>query len=632
MPLKRVHFCIDELNINSAELQIYDLEDYQMGRAAVFDCISCGRNIPPMFSTRTGVVIILIKGVIGVTFIQSSFRLTYIAEPASLTNVNTNYANIALNYNMGYAKIFPLTVEDKLPPSSRTTWNIAASSKITFSFDTFGAGSADCRAVLTLYDGPTDKSPVIFNGSISDGLPSDWRYSTTGRVLATLKNQPTLSACSFEVSYYADMNLYRCGSLFQPDIVKSKSMILSDGSAISNNMRRGKSCFWRMLAGEDAPVYNRHYSSQQSSTGVADETARLTLLFPWVELKTGGAVTVYDNDVADGTVLWQSEGTNTVVPPPLRSTGRSLYIAYTSNSQLSTGFRGFRGEYLTQTVGSRGVGSRIEIYAMSSALDITPPGYSCFSKDCVYTSGVNYGYLIKPQSIATNARISFMFSSIDLKAVGDSLTIFDGIDTTAPILSRWVGSATPQALPNQWVNSTGQTAYVEFISLPDSSNSGVFKYGGFKFSYYSDGPNYHCGFSVNPATVLLRSHVFSDGSASAASVFPNQDCQWRVSPVGNSGGITLLFHRMDLNDGGALIVYSEAADGGKEIYTVISNTRAVPAPITVPHNMYMSYKTTSSVSGKGFLVSYFSSQGINTQAGSIDGRIFLFCTRYSLSR
>lgn len=612
---------------------MYDLEDYQRGQGAVFDCIGCGRDLPPMFSSRTGTIIIFIKGVIGVNFISSAFHLTYVAEPVSFSHVQSHYSSLSLSYNMAYGKLFPLTAESKIPASAKTTWAISVpSSQITFSFDSFPAQAAlACGAVLTIYDGSSTAAGILFNGSIASGLPSTWRYSSSGKVLAVLQNGPAQSTCNFEVSYYADSSLYHCGSLFAPDILKSKSMILSDGSALQDNMRRGETCTWRVLSGESAPIYDTFYTSSASSSGIADQDSRLTLLFSWVQLKTGGRVVVYNSDGIKGNVLWDSEGTNTVVPPPLRSTGTSLYVSYFSNSQLSTGFRGFRGEYLTRTLGSPGIGSQREVYSMSSALDITPPGYSCYGSDpeeCVYTAGLDYSFLIKPLSIAAGGSISFIFSSIDLTSTGDSLTIYDGVDYTAPVLARWEGQEAPHVFPFQWINSTGQVALVRFVSQNIGGKSGNFKYGGFKFSYYSDGPNYHCGFSTNPATLQSPNHVISDGSATVQSMLASQNCQWKVDPANSPGGVVLIFHKMDIDAGSSIIVYSQDETSGSRVVLVtISNTKAIPAPITSKRKMYISYRTSSTPTGLGFLASYISAQGINTKSGSKDGKIHLFCSR-----
>ena len=55
-----------------------------------------------------------ILGVIGVHFLTSNFRLTYVAEPLLFSAVGDLYTDINLEYNMGYGKIFPLSGKRKM--------------------------------------------------------------------------------------------------------------------------------------------------------------------------------------------------------------------------------------------------------------------------------------------------------------------------------------------------------------------------------------------------------------------------------------------------------------------------------------------------------------------------------------
>ena len=526
--------------------------------------------------------------------------------------------------------------------SAQTSWHLDVGAPVTFSFDKYPKeAELDCNAVITMYDGSTTSSSIIFNGSIANGLPSTWRHSTTGEVLIILRNGESASTCHFEVSFYADASLYRCGSIFTPDIIKSRSMIISDGTSSSADLRRGEACTWRLLSGESEPIYDTYHSPSSTTTSaptrisdISDENSRITLLFPWVSLKPGGRVTVRDGE--GGTVLWDSFGTSTVVPPPLHSTDRSLFISYSTDTSLYPGFTGFRGEYLTQTLGSVGLGNQREVYAMSSALDITPPGYTCYgdgasSSNCVYSTGVNYTYLIKPQSTNSDSIISLMFSSLSLTHEGDSLVIHDGPSRNAPVLAKWSGQAVAQPFPYQWINSSGPEVMLNFVSQSGESGSPGYRFGGFKFSYFSDGPNYHCGFQTNPAYLHAPSQIFTDGSSMSEQILPSQNCHWSVNAPGSQGGVMLVFHRMDLAIGALLKIYSVGTDTIDEenLYVTVSNTKAVPVPIIVPNNMYITYLTTSDPLGLGFLASYITAQGRYTRSGSDDGKIYLFCSRYA---
>ena len=135
------------------------------------------------------------------------------------------------------------------------------------------------------------------------------------------------------------MSLFQCGSILNPDVLIGPSAVITDGSATSTSgMRVSQSCGWLI---------------KPSTPGT------VTLFLDRVAIKTGGSVVVYDNHFGNGTVLWSGTIVTPVdtylsfiTPPPLTSTGNSLFVVYTSNSYPSPAlFRGFHGTYQTNYMG-----------------------------------------------------------------------------------------------------------------------------------------------------------------------------------------------------------------------------------------------------------------------------------------
>ena len=162
--------------------------------------------------------------------------------------------------------------------------------------------------------------------------------------------------------------------------------------------------------------------------------------------------------------------------------------------------------YQSNYLGSVGVGSGQTLLAMASAIDISPPGTGLS-----YTQGNNYSWSVQPPYIT--GTITFVFSLLQLMNSTDVLTIYDGsILVPSNILARYSNILSP---PHSWVTTKSATATIVFTSLklknPVSSLNFI---GNFKLSYFSDGPNYHCGFTANPALLTASSMTITDGSPS----------------------------------------------------------------------------------------------------------------------
>jgi hypothetical protein len=232
---------------------------------------------------------------------------------------------------------------------------------------------------------------------------------------------------------------------------------------------------------------------------------------------------------------------------------------------------------------------------MSSAINIVPPGDG--SK---YTKGLNYTWNIAPAS--SSGVITFMFSSLDLTSDDDVLYIFNGITTNTSshgnLIAKFTGSDSGTSTPNKWYYSSLSSATLIFQSSSTSTSS-----GNFKFSYYSDGPNYHCGFPTNPATLTASSFTFSDGTSSTSQVSGSQSCEWDITPR-DATGVVIYFSRFAIK-GGSVKIYKGTASSGTLLFT-ISNTYYAPAPLYIASStISVVYTTNSTASGTGFSATYY---------------------------
>ena len=93
---QKIQFIFQALNINSAQLQVYDSIEAQSGNL-LFNCVGCGNLIPPPFFSTTGAVYVSVAGFAGSPFQSSTFSIQFVSQPTSKT-VQLNNITINMNY------------------------------------------------------------------------------------------------------------------------------------------------------------------------------------------------------------------------------------------------------------------------------------------------------------------------------------------------------------------------------------------------------------------------------------------------------------------------------------------------------------------------------------------------------
>jgi hypothetical protein len=583
--LDSVMFVFNSIAISTAQLTIYD----QSIESPLFSCAACGQLLPSVFSSKTGSVYIKLQGVAGTSFTSSSFILQYVGQVSQGEPVRPEYVNYRLNLFMGYGQLKPALVGGQiLPKAANISWAIRVNAPtITFSINKLLL-QATSQATVTIFDGSTARQPILFSATAaSNHLPDYWLTTSSYLALIVLSNPGNDDVTmQLHIDYFADMELYRCGSLAVPENLIANSMRISDGSKSTNNLRRGASCEWLITPIQKGPI---------------------DLLFRWVSLKPGAKVIVYDSPDTTGYALWNSLGTYTVVPPPIISTGNSLYVTYTSNTLLATSYLGFQGDYSTGYPLTPGVGTGQEFYAMSSALGIRLPDRTSTLTQPKYLPGFNYSYLIQPQS--SSSPVILFLNQLAFPDCGDRLEVYDGKTSD---LTKLLGIFCSTTAPYKWITATSGQMLIRFVANSDQSRNSTFD-----LAYYSDGPNYHCGFTTNPATLHSSSMFITDGSQSSEPIYSNQYCEWIIAPAVAGQGVILYFERLDLRGGGVLTIYDGTSTDAATLIQ-INGASVVPVPIssTLSPNVRVVFSTSAALGvGTGFSLSYFSINSLHTGPG-----------------
>jgi hypothetical protein len=208
-----------------------------------------------------------------------------------------------------------------------------------------------------------------------------------------------------------------------------------------------------------------------------------------------------------------------------------------------------------------------------------------------YQDGADCSWLIAPADSINSITLSFLIFSTD---PNDLVTVYDGDNTSAPVLGVFSGGGLPPA-----VSSTGKRMLVTFSS--DQSGSG----DGFMASFASEIPVYCSGLEM----MTTQTGNLSDGSGNW-NYHNNSACLWRIMPEGASS-VTLYFTGFETEAGyDVLKIYDLQSQQLLAEYSG-SYASGVPDPVTSPSGkMFLAFSTNYSVTAPGWNA-YYESNLVN---------------------
>ncbi len=200
-----------------------------------------------------------------------------------------------------------------------------------------------------------------------------------------------------------------------------------------------------------------------------------------------------------------------------------------------------------------------------------------------YMDNSNASWLIDPQTVEDSiSSITFKLSKIDLLP-GDSVKVYDGADSNAPLLGSYSGSV----LPLQ-VSSTQNKMYITFSS--DGSGNA----SGFYAEFTSSSPTWCTGMK----TFTEPSGSFDDGSGN----FFYQGgaaCRYLINPE-SANTITLWFNSFETEEGADVVnVY----DGTVNIGT-FSGNQLPESLVATSGTMFITWTTNQTINMQGWDASY----------------------------
>ncbi len=193
-----------------------------------------------------------------------------------------------------------------------------------------------------------------------------------------------------------------------------------------------------------------------------------------------------------------------------------------------------------------------------------------------YENNSSCQWLIEP---AENiAKLIISVNAINTESTNDVITIYDGDNTSAPVLATWSGTTIPTA-----VQSTGDKALVVFTT--NGSTTGT----GWQLEYKSTYPVYCSGIT----NLTAPSGTITDGSGTEDYSY-NHTCRWYIKPP-DVASITIDFTEFNVASDDWVNVY----DGNTAALLNNYYGSSLPAQQTYNINNVLVYFKSNSVTNAG---------------------------------
>lgn len=303
-------------------------------------------------------------------------------------------------------------------------WYIAppCATSVTLNFSSFNTELNYDSVVI--YNSLTATTPIATYSGTS--LPASIT-SSTGVMLVAFITDFSTSLQGFSANYTS------IGSSFCSGITTLNTSdygVISDGSG-TNNYCNNSNCSW-LIQPPNATSITLNFTEFDLEQASIDGNS----IYDVVE--------VYDGTSASANRIGKFTGNN--IPQAITSSGGSMFIKFTSD--ISDTFQGWSAVY-TSTQNS---------YCNSSTSTLTASSgtFTDGSGLDKYANNSNCSWLIQPTGASS---ITLSFSAFDTELNYDGVIIFDGANSSAPVLGQFTGTTIPSS-----VTSSGGSMYVVFLS------------------------------------------------------------------------------------------------------------------------------------------------------------------------
>ena len=206
-----------------------------------------------------------------------------------------------------------------------------------------------------------------------------------------------------------------------------------------------------------------------------------------------------------------------------------------------------------------------------------------------YANNLNCSWLIQPAT----GPVNLSFSRFDINPSGDTLYLYDGVNSSASLIGKYTGTSSPPA-----AISTGNSIFIEFITDATATST------GWAASYTSSGPSTTCSGTTN---LSGTSGTFNDGSGPATDYDANLDCSWQID--GTLSTILISIDSLDIesvND--SLIIYEGQNNSAPVAAIITNNTQATTLNLN-SRFAFVEFKTNATINAAGWQISWSGNNG-----------------------
>ena len=434
----------------------------------------------------------------------------------------------------------------------------AGANNITLNFTAFDT-EANYDTVF-VYDG-FDETGTLLMTWWGNTLPPTIN-STGGALCVKFTSDITINATGWSATYSSTGITPTCGGGI---VLATPSGSFNDGSGASN-YGNNQLCYW-FIAPPCASSVTLSFSAFNTEAGY-------------------DGIIVYDD--LDGTnqiaVL-----SGTTIPTPVTSTTGVMLVVFVSDYVVT--MQGFNANYTS--VGSAYCSGTTTLNTVDAGTISDGSGGNnyCNNQDC--------RWLIQPPQATS---VTLYFNSFDLEAASadgltiyDAVEVYDGINTSAPLIGKFTGSTLPPS-----VTSSGGSMYIKFYSDLAVNAQGW-------SADYSSTTTTYCTGTTN---LTAPSGTFSDGSG-AITYGNNSNCSWLIQPA-SATAINLSFSvfNTELSYDGVLVY--DGSNNSAPLLGQFSGT-SIPSPVnSTGGSMYVEFLSDPSVRLNGWTANYNSTiTGIN---------------------